>query len=525
MAQINLFKIDHGKRIEFFEELESNYNPVGEPQNLEKTFNNRLYQYEFALFLDDKDTIKEVEWKWLTQCFSSDRVTSRSNPKGILTIETSGEVYACTFGYSHYLVNKYCDSDFAFAFARRLKFKEVKRTALLSPSSKRNKAVNTYIDYTELEFDSGESFAKLKVKANLPDDFKLFKETVEVGRSIKIIILENTLEAVIDALYYVQHLIVHGKENYKIPLFYRISDKGLIEELESNMAENIEKNGAKIYLSELDIVGVQEVFYDHNSSFELRFNRKTTQITDVDQDEVESFIRECGLSAFEGLKKVRLVSYTNGDITKQNTLYELIDSIDDENRCLLTQGKWYQFNDDYLAYLEDSLAEIEVVHEPKYNYSAVKYKQFISERKETGQKIGLELAFNLELAEKHGFECHDRELIYFNGNKIELMDLFKDETLISVKFGNAASKLSYVVDQSLSALKFYKHRFKKDLPDIKRVALWIVLERKTELELKNGTPDLSKLGMFTFKNRIDGWKKEVRLLGYTPIIYLNYYKN
>ena len=53
MAQINLFKIDHGKRIEFFEELESNYNPVGEPQNLEKTFNNRLYQYEFALFLDE----------------------------------------------------------------------------------------------------------------------------------------------------------------------------------------------------------------------------------------------------------------------------------------------------------------------------------------------------------------------------------------------------------------------------------------------------------------------------------------
>ena len=43
--------------------------------------------------------------------------------------------------------------------------------------------------------------------------------------------------------------------------------------------------------------------------------------------------------------------------------------------------------------------------------------------------------------------------------------------------------------------------------------------------MKNGTPDLSKLGMFTFKNRIDGWKKEVRLLGYTPIIYLNYYKN
>ena len=34
--------------------------------------------------------------------------------------------------------------------------------------------VNTYVNYEELDFDSGESYAKLKAKAALPEEFTLF---------------------------------------------------------------------------------------------------------------------------------------------------------------------------------------------------------------------------------------------------------------------------------------------------------------------------------------------------------------
>ncbi len=41
----------------------------------------------------------------------------------------------------------------------------------------------------------------------------------------------------------------------------------------------------------------------------------------------------------------------------------------------------------------------------------------------------------------------------------------------------------------------------------------------------NGKPDISSLKMMMLKNRLDGWKKEVRILGYTPVVYLNYWED
>ncbi len=68
-------------------------------------------------------------------------------------------------GYDKYLiswrnlqVDKYCDRNFAFNFARKLKYKEVKTTALTTLNSQKNKSINTYVNYNNFEFDSGESY-------------------------------------------------------------------------------------------------------------------------------------------------------------------------------------------------------------------------------------------------------------------------------------------------------------------------------------------------------------------------------
>ena len=107
---------------------------------------------------------------------------------------------------------------------------------------------------------------------------------------------------------------------------------------------------------------------------------------------------------------------------------------------------------------------------------------------------------------------------------IELMDLYYDRTMYAVKIGSTSAKLNYVVDQSISSLKMYKHRQLDDMPEIDNVAIWIILKRKTHLAMKNGKPDLSGLKMLSLKNKLDSWKKEVRILGYKPVIYLNYWK-
>ena len=103
------------------------------------------------------------------------------------------------------------------------------------------------------------------------------------------------------------------------------------------------------------------------------------------------------------------------------------------------------------------------------------------------------------------------------------MDLYKDKTMFAVKIGNASSKLCYAVDQSITALKMYKSKMFKDALEVENVAIWLILERKSRLKEKNGSIDINELDMLMLKNRIDSWKKNVRLLGYKPIIYINYY--
>lgn len=105
------------------------------------------------------------------------------------------------------------------------------------------------------------------------------------------------------------------------------------------------------------------------------------------------------------------------------------------------------------------------------------------------------------------------------------MDLYKNKTMYAVKIGESSAKLSYVVEQSVGSLKMYKYKQLENMPEIDKVAVWIVLKRKTHLPEKNGKPDLSSLKMIMLKNRLDEWKKEVRILGYTPIVYLNYWED
>ena len=121
----------------------------------------------------------------------------------------------------------------------------------------------------------------------------------------------------------------------------------------------------------------------------------------------------------------------------------------------------------------------------------------------------------------HSFENFDREENSVCGAKVEIMDLYKDKTMYAVKIGNSSAKLCYAVDQSISSLKLYKHRLLEGMPEIDTVAIWLVLDHRNHIE-DNGVPDINALNMLMLKNRLDYWKKEVRLQGFKPLIYINY---
>ena len=255
-------------------------------------------------------------------------------------------------------------------------------------------------------------------------------------------------------------------------------------------------------------------------------------------------IEENGFDFATEVLNITVFSLYEGNQVAYAKVKNLIDFTCDAEQCLLSKGIWYQYNDDYLEYLRASIAEIQTEYNPAYDFSEAMHAAFIEVqlpearalpenrgkdddtlRKGLKKKYYAERAYNLLMERDHGFVNYDRNDQKVGDAKVEKMDLYKNNTMFAVKIGNTSGKLCYAVDQSLTSLKLYKRHLLENMPLVKAIAIWLVLERDEHIEDANGKPVIDALNMLMLKNRLDQWKKEVRVQGFTPIIYINYRHN
>ena len=540
MGQVNLYKIDDNKQQEFTELLLDKYEFIGEQEY--KSCHNENRSYMVGTYLYCVDDCKKPDWQWILDEYEHEDVKVYSSPRAILKIESEGITYVVSYGLAYFSVDKYCDVDFAFEFARRIEFKKIKTTTLTAPNSRRNKTVNVFVDYNNLAYESGESYAKIKAKMETDEEESLFKETIEIGHSIKTQLRENSIECILEFVEYVEVTIKKPIIN-KIPVFGKVKDDTLIADLDEGLLKKIKDNIECINVSELDVIGVTEIFNNNDSSFILKYKRTQEKVEDLTKDTIVHFIKNNNIDIEKDFFGIKITCLKNDQTVCTYNIKRVIDFTDDERKCVLIKGEWYQYNSDYIEYLQESIRELDVIYDSKYDFSESKLKKYISqkyreEKDETvycgmtsqqikdklNKKYYAERSYNNVLSENYGFENYDRESISVQGEKLELMDLYKDGTMFAVKIGNTSSKLSYVVDQSMVSLEMYKNKQLPDMPEIQNVAVWIVLKRKNKLPICDGKPDISKLNMIMLKNRLDEWKKSVRVAGYTPLVYLNYWE-
>ena len=544
MGCINLYKVDVARSRKLTQDLLMR-------MQLERTLERSIQvgdgeneTFGLTLYLNRSENQKDISWNWVLDEFDREEIQVVSSPKAVILVERGdGTEYAVTFGHSFFVVDKYCDGDFGFNFARRLKYDEIKTTTLTTPSSRRNKTVNTYINYNYLDIGSGESFSKLKAKVALADGFTLYKPAVEIGSSIKFVTDEDSLEHILKLIVHVEDTIQNCPEIYKIPVFSRIRDEDELQRLNAKLAAGVCDNPGQLNIAELDIIGATEIFNNNDSMFELKYGRKSKKVTSLTSEEICCFCQENNLDYASMMLDIAVVSYYNGDPIVTKRVRDLIEYTLDEEMVLLSKGIWYRYNDDYLTYLEASIAEIDAEYHPEYDFTTAIHNAFV-ERKYVAEKDSddyagksetvvknalktkyyAERAFNLIRAEDNGFQNFDRNPDRVGNSKVEEMDLYKDEAMYVVKIGNTSGKLCYAVDQSLTSLKLYKNGKLPGMPQIRTAVLWLVLDRG-HIEDDNGKPDLSRLKMLMLKNRLDQWKKEVRLMAIRPLIYINYRSN
>lgn len=535
MGSINLYKIDADKRNQCLRDLENRMDSQGEKV---------LADFTFRFLLDNSSETRQVAWNWIFNEFEVPEAVTMVSPRAVILISNSNfdSTYIATFGHSYFLIDKYCEKDFGIKFARKIEFEDIKTTTLSSTNTLLSKTVNAYIHYSNLEFDSGESFAKIKAKMKQPDGFKLFKPMLEMGSSIKFSTQDDSLELLTRIVDYVEDIVCNCPDINKIPIFSKVKDKDLVDELNHKLIRSIYDGNTQLAISELEIVGTNEIFNHNDNEYSLKsgFHEKRVS-SSLSIEEVKAFCDEFDLDYNSTVLDISVIVRKDGKPVVTKRIKDYVEYTEDSRKCILSKGEWYKFNDDYLQYLHDSIGEIPTIYNPGFDFSAKIHDAFIdnqyqlekdaldykSLKKEEAiitlkENYYAERAFNL-MRIHEGFKNHDRECSSIDGNSFEAMDLYKDGAMYAVKIGKSSSKLCYAVDQSLSALKLLKdNRIREDLPEIDTVVIWLVLERKTHIEDKNGVPDLNELNMLMLKNRLDQWKKEVRLKGLKPKVFINY---
>ena len=394
MASVNLYKIDSNKINDFLQDINNSDFERKTNPSLTEDVDGEKYEFKPSLYIvNPKQSNKEISWNWLLDEFDEPSINIYKAPKAILIIDEirdeSEEIYAVTFGNSFFKVDKYCDRDFGFKFAARIEFSNIKTTTLTSPNLKKNKTINTYIDYNELDFDSGESFAKLKINIKAERDFVLFKQSIEIGNSIRFNVNDASIKKIVDIILYVEKIlrIPDEEAKYKIPLFKAVKNDELLTILNGNLNRALKDSilGSddsinRISIPELEIIGVSEVFNNNDDRFVLKYNRYEREIITLSLDTIKSFCEYYKIYTVEDISKIKVIRYKNDDPIFREQLKRIIEYTDDEHKCIYYQGKWYLFNEDYLSYLNDSIREIDAIYDYKYDFNESIHNQFIEDK-------------------------------------------------------------------------------------------------------------------------------------------------
>lgn len=536
MATFNLFKISDVKKDEFLN--------IFKPDNNEKTKLKTLTinndPVEFFVYSDiESAQPTNLSWNWLVQQVELPMRQLFKSPKAILFTMYDGNVYALTFGMAYSDVDKYADKDFAFNFARKFNYKKIKSTSQIKPNSNKSKTIISYVDNEYFEYDTGGAYLKIKGQVVLDDDFDLFNSSIEVGTSIKLSVENPSLERFFEIVKYVNNRILTVDDLSKIPLFQQIKDKDRINKLDEYLKNNFDIDDCNISFSDFDIIGTNEVFYSQTASYLVSCNGKREYLDYLTIENVKSFCDKKGIDYKENFFDIKVKVNENN---KAFSLKELIDYPIENENCVLIKGDWYQYNNEFLESLQESLLHLDCNYDSKFDWDEESYNQFIESKKteyraqdeykdfdddkltkEVKKTYYKEMVHNKIIAEKYNFECGDRSLAKVGSpSGIELYDLYKDGCIYAVKIGNSSGKLCYCVDQMTIAMNSIKNHAVNFDKEVKDVCVVLILNKQKKYPNEPGYFDVNMLGYIALKNALNNWMREARNLFYNPHVIIGY---
>ncbi|TAL50376.1 hypothetical protein EPN81_02905 [Patescibacteria group bacterium] len=423
---------------------------------------------------------------------------------GTFLIFNESVCYAVSLGKTHFYLRPYCDTDFGLQLAERIVDQgnlKTKHSKMFG--GKKNKVITTYQKGAAIDYGSGESMHFLRAKTI---DADAWGKVASFGHSV-LLNLEIEPDDLPELVERIEETLLK-EPVLRLPKVMRIRDEATQKDLDKKLIDAILKPAEDADLTENDVSlsGVEFIF---SEQFEYTFYMKkgardSSSSHELSLDRLRSFLSGNGIDLRTSLEDLRIE--VKGDYRKPWSvgLKDVLDFIAPESKRCLIDGKWHEFNQSYLDYLQEKVDEIAPVFQ--------------------SDVTGDEPTFNVAMSTEGYVNC-DRDLTVLDKKyRIEAADLLKDETLFFVKFGDPR-KMNYVVDQSVAAMRILKQHKKKlkiagSDQKVKKICLWFVLDDRAKRIER-----LSELNSLILHMKLVDWKREVHDAGFEPMLHISWRKS
>lgn len=300
------------------------------------------------------------------------------------------------------------------------------------------------------------------------------------------------------------------KSNYSwIDYVAEVRDKILISDLETKLNEALESGNEKIWLAVPDVIEWSDV-----KGFCFQGDRGTLHTDLYLKNLRELFEKQDTDLNVENLKSIK--AFAIGASTEKpiatwrvfNCVYAEITDGDENKLYMLSNGKWFSVDKDFVTQVNRSYSES--LTDPVIGVLC--------------NQLENEEEYNIRVSEEEGILCLDRKLVSHGGghSKIEFCDLFdrENKTLIHVKKYGGSSVLSHLFNQGLVASELllsddqFREKLNGILPrDAQFSAAPIASEYQVVFAVISGSSSDLNIPFFS-KVSLKNTKKRLELLGY-----------
>ena len=537
MSEITLYKINDLSELKS-KLIEKGFEKKDNTKKVEIGENRNKETYLMEFYHEHNTDLNEVSWKNFAKNFDFTPSGIQSNPRAVILIEKDKMYYAISFGTAYHYLEPVSNKDWAFNFAKRVRYDKINLMATTIPQSKLNKQISSYRNYNDTYINMGEALNKVTAYMEPNDEFIDVGEKIQAGNSLKLKLEKDNLETIAKTISYIEDVIANGEVYWDIPHMTKVKDKKELKKLNEKLKKEINNWSSKKEESNLLDVNNYVVYnndfknIDDFTNFEFRYKKKNSKekaivenYDELTMDIILNFINSNNISSEDVLDISVIFSNEHEKLPRNLDKIIIYDCIDEN--CIYEYGKWNKYNQKYIDMVEKEVATIPAKFCPEYSFESEEYDKYITdkiERGEINENMYNETIFNEYLRDCRGFKYYDKNLWRKNGYSVEIMDLYKDGVAYSVKKGGGAQKLSVVVDQSIEGIRCLRNE-DVDFPnEVKYVCIWLILDRKTDIHDENNDVDINKLNMLMLKAKLVKWKQQMRLWGYEPIIQINYKK-